>query len=183
MCRLSFKGGRTVKRESLHLFLKVYLFFFQSLFFPPLDKAHIAQHIWEAPDRNMILKREKGKKKKADAQTYRNKDCSVQPIHSWQVPLSPAKHQMRRRHSQVKHHPDKKKKTLPSMRLAICPNLFLSPVSNTTCSSKLNFFLQSGKYLLRFLTTLRESVCEENNKKKKKNSSGMDGWKEKGRGD
>lgn len=64
MCRLSFKGGRTVKRESLHLFLKVYLFFFQS-FFPPLDKAHIAQHIWEAPDRNMILKREKGKKKKS----------------------------------------------------------------------------------------------------------------------
>lgn len=65
-----FNGGRirrlsTEKRE-LAPSLKISL---SSL----LDKAHIARHIREAPDRNMILKRRRGGK----ADTYRNKNSSV----------------------------------------------------------------------------------------------------------
>lgn len=55
MCRLSVKDRQDSEKRALAPSLKIYLFFFQSLF-PPLDKAHIAQHIWEAPDRNMSLK-------------------------------------------------------------------------------------------------------------------------------
>lgn len=113
MCTLSIRERRDREKRELAPSLKIYLFFFHSLL-PYLTKHTLHSTYGRPPDRNMSLKEEKS------WCTDLQEQGRLCVAHSFTA-LSPAKHQMRRRHLLVKHHLDKKKKP---------PIIFL--VSNTS---------------------------------------------------
>lgn len=168
MCTLSFKAGRdSEKRGSLHLFLKVCLIsfsFFQSLF-PPWQSTHCTAHM-RGPWQEYEFKGGGG-----DAKTYRNKDCSVQLVSFMAGTSVPGQTWNQKEESIIE----------TSWASALPSTLLGGKTENTTLwlsqftvviSSISQSYLTVDPNLISFyrveniypgLTTLPDSVCEENN--------------------